>query len=1084
MKVTNFSVHHYMGVLVFCIGLLGLGAYSYIHLPRESFPDVRVPVVNVTSVLDGANPSDIELSVTVPIETAIDGTEGIKKITSSSMEGLSVVSVEFFPEVSKATALQRIRDAIDEAKADLPNDVEEPTVQEFTFSSIPILIYNLIGDDRVSRSEMKDLAEDLEDEIKEVTGVLDVNIIGGREEEVIIEIDPERLHFYNLSVPQVVQILKASNRNVSAGAATLGTNRIVMRVPGEYKTPGDMKEVVVGLGEDGAPIYLMDVALPRFGYAEETSRSRTYNFLDVDGETPLNKYVEPRKSVSLQITKRSGENILRIADSVADVFASREFPIGIEVVKGMDQSKDVKMMVGDLENGIGTSLILVLLVIFIGLGFRNAVLVSLAIPFSMLMAIIILRIKGETLNMMVLFSLILSLGMLVDNAIVIVENIYRHYCMGKPRIEAAMTGTAEVAWPVIASTATTVGAFFPLVFWPGLMGEFMSFLPMTVIIVLLCSLFVALVINPTLCSLLMRRKPEAIFKDPDVHKPDYKAVLIYERMLGLMLHRPGWTLVTASLLMVLTMITYGMYGAGVEFFPPVDPPTLICEVDAPEGVSLAESDRMCKMLEDRVFGAPGSGYDAPVANLKIATVSISLNSGGGMMDQGGGPVNVQLDFVDREYRTESTVLTLEEVRKRVEGLDKQGNRVTHPLFAADYNVIRPQEGPPTGKPVAIDIYGEDLNLMTRVAQDMKQIMKETPGTAKPTDDAATSAPTFEWEVDLAKAGMVGLDRGTISDFLKLGVGGSVSSTYGHGDDEQDIRLRMPEEYSQTSNSLLNIFVPTPLGGSVPLGAVAHAEMIPGPVTIRHYDRKRVIAAGAEVQPGIRADATIRDAFQKEAKQYAFPTGITYRFGGAAEEQEDAQQFLIQAFWIAVFIIIMVLVLQFNSLWMTAIVMVSVVLSLMGVFMGLLVLNFPFGVIMTGIGIISLAGVVVNNAIVLLDAVLHFEKKGMSNYDAIVTASMVRFRPVLLTAVTTILGLVPMALKTNLDFKSILRLDLMHMIQADADSAQWWQGMSVAVIFGLLVATVLTLGVVPTLALLYSNLRDRFRAKFHRGLQQG
>ncbi len=1061
-----------MGVLVFCVGLLILGVFSYIVMPRESFPDIRVPVVNVTAVLDGANPSDVETSVTIPIETAIDGTEGVKKLTSRSYEGVSVVSVEFYPDVETETALQRIRDAVDESKEDLPPEVEEPIVKEFTFSSIPILIYSLIGDEAMSRSELKQLAEQLEDEIKEIQGVLDVEVFGGLEEEVVVEIDPERLHFYNLSVDQVVQVLRASNRNVSAGAADFGENRIVMRVPGEYKSPGDIKQLVIGLSSVGAPIYLMDVATARFGYEDETSRARVYDMLADDGVNSIDRYVEPKKSVSFHITKRSGENILRIADEVQAILASREFPPWIEIVKGMDQSKDVRSMVSDLENGMGTSLILVLIVIFIGLGFRNAILVSLAIPFSMLMSIIILRFMGETLNMMVLFSLILSLGMLVDNAIVIVENIYRHYSMGKKRVEAAIAGTTEVAWPVITSTATTVGAFFPMLFWPDIVGEFMSYLPMTVIIVLCCSLFVALVINPTLCSLVMRRKATSEdFADPETSRPEYRLVVLYEKLLRFMLNRPGWTLATTVSMMILTLIAYGAFGAGVEFFPPVDPPSITCDVMVPEGTGLNEADRLCRDAEDRLLGKPGSGFDEPLANIKSATVTVGLNAtGGGFLGQAGA-VNIQIDFVDREYRSQSTVTTLEIARKRLEGLDPDGTRVTHPLFAADYNVIRPQEGPPTGHPVAIDIYGKDLNQMTRVANEMKRLMRETPGTAKPTDDAATAAPTFEWEVDLSRAGVQGLDRGTVSSFLQLAVGGRVSSTYGHGDDEQDIRLRFPEEFRTSSSRLYNTYVPNLLGGSVPVAAVAQASLVPGPVNVRHYDTKRVVTVGAEIQPGLRADATVREAFKKKVETYKFPTGITYRLGGAAKDQEDAQRFLMQAFFAAIFIIVIVLVLQFNSVWVTAIVMVSVLLAQMGVFMGLLALDMPFGVIMTGIAVISLAGVVVNNAIVLLDAILRFQERGLSNYEAIVTASMIRFRPVLLTAITTILGLVPMALKFSVDFGSIFSFDLLHAVQTDTDSSQWWQGMAVAVIFGLFVSTVLTLGVVPTLALVYSNARD-------------
>ncbi len=1066
MKLTNFSIKHYMAVLVLCLGILILGWQSYRALPRESFPDVRIPYVIVTAVQDGANPTDIETSVTIPLETAIDGTEGMKEMTSSSFEGVSVVTIEFYPDVPSETALQRIRDAVDIAKQDLPPDVDEPTVKEFSLASIPILIYDLVGSKDVSRSQLQELAENLQDEIKLIPGILDVEIYGGREEQVIIEIDPERVHFYQLQLASVLGIVRGSNRNVSVGTSESKTNRIIMRVPGEFRTPGDVMALVIGASPDGAPVYLRDVAVARFDYEDEKTRARAYDFLAEDGESSVNRYVPPDKSVSLHVTKRSGENILRIAEDVDGVLQRYPLPNSVSIVKGLDQSKSVRMMVSDLENGIGTALVLVLIVIFIGLGVRNAVLVSLAIPFSMLTSIFILRLMGETLNMMVLFSLILALGMLVDNAIVIVENIYRHYCLGLSRAEAAMKGTAEVAWPVITSTATTVGAFLPLLFWPDVIGEFMSFIPKTVIIVLLCSLFVALVINPTLASLLMKRPRSGTFSDPETQRPTYWAVRQYRKALEFVLGRPYWAMTTSFLLLPAVLALYVAFGAGVEFFPNIDPEFVTCNITPPEGSSLEAANRFCRAAEDRILGAPGSGYDEPIPNLKHVSVTVGLDDGGGgAFFSGPAPVNFQMEFVSREHRIERTTVSLEDARNRILGLDRSGNRVTFPLYGAEYNVEEQQEGPPTGKPVSIDIYGRDLNEMTRVARDMKQLMAETEGTTQPTDDAATAAPTLEWDVDLARAGMFALDQATVSDFLSLSVGGIRSGTIGHGDDEKDILLRFPRRFRARTDRIETVFIPTPLGGSVPMVSVASADLVPGPVTIRHHERRRVITASAEVQSGIRADSDIRKKFQEKVADYTFPTGITYRFGGAADDEEASKAFLLGAFLTAVFIIVIILVMQFNSVWVTGIVMVSVVLAQMGVFLGLLLLGMPFGIIMTGIAVISLAGVVVNNAIVLLDAIRQFQNRGLDAEEAIVTASMIRFRPVLLTAITTILGLVPMALKLNWDFVNFT-------YQYDTDSSQWWQSMATAIIFGLLVATVLTLGVVPTLYLIYTRAAKR------------
>ena len=1054
-----------MAVLVMCVGIIFLGGSAYLNMPRENFPDIKIPVINVTTPLEGANPTDVETSITIPLETDLDGTEGIEEMRSTSAEGISVISIEFDPEVDTEVALSRIRDAVDKAKGDLPPDADEPVVKEFSLAGdVPVMVLNVVGSERVPHSQLNELAEKIEDVLKRIPMVLDVRLRGNRKREILVEVDPDRIRFYNLTMDQVQGVLRGTNRNVSAGVAEGSTNRIVMRAPGEFETPADIFNLIVGAGRDGTPIYMRDIARVQYSFEDEKSRARHYDFRAADGEASANRYSEPQKSVSIEIMKKSGENLLSLADAVHAAIAKMDLPQDVNVSVSLDQSKDVRMMLSDLENGIGTSLILVLFVIFIGLGARNAFLVAWAIPFSMLISVAVLSLFEITLNMIVLFSLILALGMLVDNAIVIVENIYRHYSLGLSRPQAALKGTSEVAWPVITSTATTVGAFFPLVFWPDVMGEFMSFLPKTVIVVLLSSLFVAMVINPTLCALLMKRKKHAAkFIDPESERPTYRAVRIYGRFLAFILRRPFWTLTTAGLFLVLSITLYGVFGAGTEFFPNMDPNTVLCSIKPPEGVSIEESDRLSFVMEDRIFGRTGSGYDQPVENLKYASVSITLSGGGGFGEEGTGPGKTRLQFVDREYRTEDTSATLAEIRNRMEGLDREGRRVTHPLYGAAFDVIKPQEGPPTGKPVSIDIFGEDLNQMTGIVHDMKKLMAATPGVAKPTDNAETAQPTLEWRIDRARAGMLGLDQATVASFLQLAVGGIRTGTMGHGDDEQDILFRMPKVYRSNTDQLANITVPTAAGGSVPMTSLATAELVPGPVAIHHFNRKRVLNTGAEVHPWIRADADVRAKFQAKVKKYAFPPGITHRFGGAAEEQDKSTRFLINAFYIEVFIIIMVLVIQFNSILVPLIIMTSVILSLIGVFTGLLIFDMPFGIIMSGIGVISLAGVVVNNAIVLLDAIRKFQQKGLATYDAVITAAMIRFRPVLLTAITTILGLIPMALKFNIDFAELA-------FQYNTESSQWWQSMAVAIIFGLLVSTLLTLGVVPALYLIYSRFK--------------
>ncbi len=1065
MNITNFSIKHFMAVLVMCVGIIFTGSSLYKGMPRENFPDIRIPVVIVTTMMTGANPTDVEISITIPLETELEGIEGLKDLSSTSFEGMSSVVLEFDPSVETEAALSRVRDAVDKGKANIPPDVDEPIIKEFSLSGdVPVVVLSLVGSKNIALSQLYELGEKVEKVLERIPGVLNVKLHGGRTRVILVEVDPERMHYYNLTMMQIQQVLSGTNRNVSAGASEGTTNRIVMRAPGEFKSPGEIFNLVIGTSRDGTPVYMRDLAMVRYSFEDEVSRARHYDFSADDGESSIDKYVSPEKTVSIEIMKKSGENLLALTDAVNETIKEMGLSKDVNMITSLDQSKEVRMMLADLENGIGTSLILVLVVIFIGLGARNAILVAVAIPFSMLLSIILLSMFGFTLNMMVLYSLIMALGMLVDNAIVIVENIYRHFSSGLSRTKAALVGTTEVAWPVIASTATTVGAFFPLIFWPGIMGSFMGYLPKTVIVVLLCSLFVALVINPTLCSLFMKRKKgQKEIQDVEPERPTFPLVILYEKFLKYMLNKPYWTLTTASVLLIFSIVLYGVFGAGTEFFPTLDPGMITCSVKPPEGVSLEESDRLSRQLEDRIFGKPGSGYDTPVKNLKNASTTIGI---------GSEAIKSRVQFVDRDYRAERTSVTVAEMRNRIEGLDADGNRITHPLYGAEYDVTRPSDGPSEGKPVSVDIFGEDLNQMAYVIKDMKRLMIETDGVAKPTDDAATSQPTLEWRIDRARAGMFGLDQSSVASFLQLAVGGIRSGSFGHGDDEQDILFRMPEYYHASTTQLENITIPTPGGGALPITSVAAATLVPGPVSIKHKNRQRVLNAGAEVQPWIRADADVRARFQEKVANYTFPPGITHSFGGTAADQKESEDFLAIAFLMALFIMGIVLVIQFNSVFIPMIIFASIVLSLIGVFAGLLVFNLPFGIIMSGIGVISLAGVVVNNAIVLLDAIRQFQKKGYEIYDAVVTAGMIRFRPVLLTAITTILGLAPMAFKFNIDFANFT-------YQYNTDTSQYWQSMAVAIIFGLFLSTLLTLGVVPTLYLIYSRIKARLFERLSR-----
>ena len=566
MIVSDLAVKKRTSVMVLALMILVFGPLSYFSMPRESAPDITIPFVFIMTNYAGVAPEDIESAITIPIEKKLKGLEGVKKIESSSTEGMSSIIIEFVAGTDIDEVLPKTKDKVDLAKADLPQDLEDdPEVMEINISELPIVVFSLSGTCGLKR--LKELAEDLETEFESIPGVLDVDVTGGLEREIRVEPFPDKLAYFGLSILMLQDVIAQENKNVSGGSIRMGDGRFQLRVPGEFRTPDEIYGLIVGVHQ-GQPVYLRDVARVADGFKDEEGRSR----------------LNGQEAVNIQIKKRAGENILDITDKVSVIVDQkrRTWPTGTEITKLMDQAKDIRIMVSDLENNIITGLILVIVVLFFFLGARNAFLVSMAIPFSMFISFVVLSALGITLNMVVLFSLTLALGMLVDNAIVIVENIYRYMEQGVPRIPAAMRGTSEVAQPVIASTLTTLAAFFPLIFWPGIMGEFMSYLPLTVIITLSSSLFVAMVINPALAAFFLKLPFDHPFAKKrvtaeDIEQAGEAPITIrgpllrgYRRLLVSALnHRMAVLLM--SFLAVMAMAMIWMYRIGlekpVEFFP-------------------------------------------------------------------------------------------------------------------------------------------------------------------------------------------------------------------------------------------------------------------------------------------------------------------------------------------------------------------------------------------------------------------------------------------------------------------------------------------------------------------------------------
>jgi len=1032
MIVNHLALRRQATVLALMIFIVLAGLYCYITLPRESFPDITIPYIFVTTTYEGVAPEDMEKLITIPIERKLKGLSDVEEIRSTSAEGLSTVAVKFLPKVDIDDALQKVRDKVDLAKSDLPADLpDDPVITEMNLADIPVIRVVLSGPFSLRR--LKTFADELQDRIESVKGVLEARITGGLEREIHVEFDLDRVAAYNVPFSSLIGAVERSNVNMPSGSMDIGQGKYLVRVPEDFKHPSEIFSIVAFVN-NGKPVYLRDLAFIRDSSADPLTRSR----------------INAQQSVTLAVLKRSGENILKVVEGVkAAVEEMRPvLPPALKINLTSDMSQDVKLLVADLENNIISGLILVLTVIFIFIGGRSAVFVSLAIPYSMLMTFIFLTGGEITLNMVVLFSLILALGMLVDNGIVIVENIYRHMQEGEPRITAARSAVDEVAWPVITSTLTTLGAFFPVLFWPGIMGEFMRFLPITLICALASSLFVALVINPVL-SARYQSVPSAVTrKDNPGRLPLVKR--IYLILLNWALDHRLIVILVAFVMLVGTITAFFLFGKGTEFFPDVEPRRAYVFIKAPEGTNLDASDRLVGQVEKIV-----SDY----GDIRYVIANIG-SVGGDPFSQGGTGTHlsrVALDFKDFHDRSRPSSEVIKEIRRRVLATIK----------GAEVQVEKEEEGPPTGPPVNIEISGKDLMVLGGLAARVRGEIEGIPGLVDVKDNFVKGKPEIKVRVDKEKAALLGLDTLMIAYTVKAAVNGVKVGVFREGKDEYDILARLPERDRRSMESLKRITVSGPKGEPVPLTSVAGVALSSGVGAIMRLDQKRVVTVSGDVS-GRLANDVIRDINARLAK-LDWPRGYTYRFTGEQQEQAKAQSFLSKAFVAALFIIFLILVTQFNSFATPFIILTSVLLSLIGVFFGLLVTGTAFGIIMTGVGVISLAGVVVNNTIVLLDYYNQLRQRGLPNREALVQTGLTRFRPVMLTAITTILGLLPMATGVSIDFRKLAW-------NIGGESSQWWGPMAVAVIFGLGVATLLTLVVSPVLVSLAYGLRTRFKGQ--------
>lgn len=1021
MKITETALKFNTTVYVLILCIIVAGGVAYKTLPLEAQPDVEIPIMLVSTVYPGVSPEDMERLVTNVMERELADLKDVKQMTSSSSESASTITIEFETGVDLDVAYQKVKDKVDKAKPDLPDDAEDPTVIEISFSDFPMMLINVSGE--MGLDKLKIEAEKIKDSIEQVEGVLGVDLTGGLDREIHVYMDPAKMEYYALGVNQIISRIQQEHLTTPAGNLELGGAKYSVRIPGEYKNVQLMENIVLK-APGGNPVRLKDVARVHDGYAEQETLSR----------------INGKDCITLGVKKRVGENIVRIAGEIKKLLEEVEPKLaeGVSVSIRQDQSKFIKDLVTDLENNIISGLILVLAVLLFSMGIRNAFFVAIAIPLSMLISFIVLMAMGITLNFVVLFSLILALGMLVDNSIVIVENIYRHVAEGATRKQAALRATQEVAWPVITSTLTTLLVFAPLLFWPGIMGEFMSYLPITTITVLTASLFVALVINPVVAANFLKPGKQKVFDDSGEAKGSI--LHAYQKVLRWSLDRPTLVLFLAIGAFVGVVMLYIKYNAGIEFMPNTTPERGQATITAPQGTVLGQTDNWAKAVETIAKNED---------NMKDVIANVGTGgdwfSGGG----GGSPTHkalLNLEFKDRHDRTHSTWDTVANIREKIGKLP-----------GAEYRVDVEEMGPPTGEPVSIEIYGDDFDELNRQAAKAKELIASIKGVVDIKDDYVAGKPEIRIDIDRDRAMLRKVNTQGISMAVRAAVNGMEASVLREGDDEYEIIVRFEEKYRTSIEDILNIRVTGEDDVQIPLRDVAKVYTTGGLGSINHIDQKRTIKVTSDVADKSAAEVMV-DVKKLLAEKLKLPAGYALRFSGEDKEQQEAQDFLVKAFGIGFMLMLVVLITQFNSVLRPTIILSSVVMSMMGVLAGLLITGDKISVLMTGLGVISLAGVVVNNAIVLIDYTDQLTKNlGLSLKEALIRAGVTRFRPVLLTAITTVLGLIPMAIGVNIDFTRF-------EIDMGSQSLEWWGPMARAVSFGLAFATVLTLVIVPVMYL--------------------
>ncbi|MFN4202557.1 MAG: efflux RND transporter permease subunit [Tabrizicola sp.] len=999
-----------ISVLLF---LMLAGAMAYVSIPKEAEPDIQIPILYVSLHYDGISPEDSERLLLRPMETALKSITGIKKMTSTAYQSGGNVVIEFQAGADLKKALDDVRTKVDQARPELPSGADEPTVNEVNISEFPVLVITLSGD--VPERVMAKAGRELRDRIEELPQVLNADLQGVRDDQVEVVIDPGKLASYGLRPDILIAGFAAGNQLVAAGALQGAEGRYAIKVPSLLETIEDVANLpVVSTGT--ATVRVRDIAdiLPTLKEPETVTR------------------LNGAPAIAIEVSKRTGANLIETVDQVKAVTeAFRRFlPEGTEVTFSQDKSKDIRQLLFDLQNSVLTAVILVFIVILYALSVRASLLIGLAIPASFLMGMLALSLMGYTVNIVVLFSLILAVGMLVDDAIIVTEYAERRMTEGMEKREAFAMASHRMTGPVVAATMTRVAAFSPLLFWPGIVGEFMKYMPITLIVTLSASMLYALIFVPTLGAIIA--KP---FKHPPQHRDG-----AYMWVAGKAVRHPWIMLLLAVALLVSVPYAYAKYGKGVIFFPDVEPEYGLLYVKARGNLSIAEKDALVAQAEARILGWPG-----------VETVYTRSGAGGGMGNDVDADVIgvIQYEFVDwRERKNANAILA--DLRQAMVGIP-----------GVDIQVSVPEAGPPTGKAIQIQLSADDPTHLNEVAVQVAARLGQVPDVIDISNGLPPPGIDWELKVDRAAASRYGIAPSTVGAMVQLVTGGLKLSDYrpAGADDAVDIVLRLPAD-QRTISALDQLRIQT-AEGSVPISNFVTRSAAPTTGTLTRLDGSRTVTVQAGIREGVQADAVYAQITREMEAAGLDQYGIRWKLAGEDAEQAEAGAFLSKAFAAAIFLIFVVLLAQFNSFTLVGLVLSAVVMSTIGVLLGLMIMGQPFTMVMTGIGIIALAGVVVNNNIVLIDTYDTLRRAGRPKIEAILQTCRERARPVVLTALTAILGVLPIAFGLNLELLS-------HEVTIGAPSTQWWIALSSAIVYGLAFATVLTLVIIPSLLMLVTR----------------